>query len=102
MITIISLHPHFEPEMLGFIPSFMDEADPRPLKEQFQEKYSFGGGWFPIHGFDRDGTTLKYPEDPPLNPLCAIFFKNEVLYFYPHSLVLIEQENGKWEVARMD
>ena len=56
---------------LGFLPSFLSEADPRPAAEQIHANYTHGGGWNPrLHGqsFDPVTLALTYPGDPPLYP----------------------------------
>jgi hypothetical protein len=34
---------HSDPNFVGFIPTFLDLNDPRPAKEQFAERYEYGG-----------------------------------------------------------
>ena len=98
----IMLHPNATPEPLGFIPTFLDEADPRPAREQFQANYAFGG-WNPFHGFAlTDSGALKYPGDPPLPPLAETRLRNEIVRVYSHAWVTITKPDGAWEVARMD
>lgn len=94
------LHPRATFEHLGFIPSFLDEADPRPAREQFDERYV--SGWWPLPKFKLDGTTLKYPGDPPLKPYALIEFRDEIILVYEHDLVVIVQPDGGFEGARMD
>jgi hypothetical protein len=92
------------PDELGLIPSFIDQADPRPAREQFEEHYAHGGGWSPIKGFKRvrDTMTLVYPGDPPLTPIAAFMLRDEMIVVYEHALVAIVDRNGGFEVARMD
>jgi len=99
--TSRNLPPQHIEGIIGYIPDFLDEDDMRPAKKQFDENYF--GGWVPMDGFkmDDDGT-LHYPGDPPLRPLVIIKFKNEVIRIYQASFVSIQQEDGSWEVARMD
>jgi hypothetical protein len=35
--------PHATLEQMGFIPSFLDETNPRPASEQINERYIYGG-----------------------------------------------------------
>ena len=96
-------HPQFKPEMLGFIPSFLSESDPRPAREQIAANYAHGGGWSPIDGFSfpTDGK-LKYPGDPPYAPLAISKLRKEVIVFFDYSLLMIMQPDGSYEVARLD
>jgi hypothetical protein len=90
-------------DVWGFIPSFLDADDPRPAREQFNERYI--GGWRPAPprlGFDFDTVTLTYPGDPPMKPISAMQFRTEWVLLFPSSWVLILQRDGSWEVARMD
>jgi len=89
------------PEMLGLIPFFLDDQDPRPAREQFDSAYI--GGWHPFEGFTMlpDGN-LSYPEDPPTQLLAETKLRNETIRFYHHSWVSIIQPDGTFEIARMD
>ena len=93
-----------KPEHLGYIPFFLSESDPRPAAEQIGEKYV--GGWRPFYGFQLslDDMTLKYPEDPPMKPLASTQLRNEHIFYYEHSWVLILQEDDpeNWQIARLD
>ena len=44
------VHPRATPDMLGYVPGFLVDSDPRPAREQFNERYRFGG-WKPNRGF---------------------------------------------------
>jgi hypothetical protein len=98
------IHPKFEPETLGFIPSFLSEADERPAKQQIDANYRHGGGWRPASGFTLDTKTmnLNYPEDPPYRPLAMSTLRDEVLVFYDCAFLMILQKDGTFEVARID
>lgn len=95
---------HVTPEMLGYIPSFLDENDPRPAYEQFDDRYRHGGGWRPFEGFTlAEDLTLHFPGDPPFKPLAWTTLREEVIFIYQHAWVLIwHLPTKQWEVARMD
>jgi hypothetical protein len=101
-ILVIDLQ-RFHPDHVGEIPSFLDTWDQRPAREQFQERYVYGG-WRPQDGFKtRDGRpTLYYPGDPPLHPLACMALRDEVIFIYPHGYVAIFQPDGSFEACRMD
>lgn len=88
----------------GLIPQFLSAWDERTAKEQLDENYAHGGGWFSFGEgqWKLEGTTLHYPEDPPL--LCKGFtrLRNERICIYAHALVAIIQDDGSFEVARLD
>lgn len=96
-------HPRMTMEMLGYIPDFLSESNPRPAREQLNTAYSHGGGWQPFDGFrmEPDGG-LAYPGDPPMRVLAEAFMRTELIRFYEHSWVAIIQPSGEWEVCRMD
>lgn len=104
MMVWIGLHPQFTPEMLGFIPSFLNDENPEPAKVQIDNNYRHGGGWqkFDGHTFDPGRMTLSYPGDPPLQALALLNFRDEVLYFFDYAWLLILQKDGSWEVSRLD
>lgn len=101
MIMILEGH---HPDELGLIPSFIDQGDPRPAREQFNEHYAHGGGWLPIKGFQQPmgGSTLEYPGDPPYRPIAAFTLRDQMIVVYRYGLVAIFDRNGDFEVARMD
>lgn len=95
----------------GYIPDFLDEADPRPAAEQINEHYV--SGWQHFAGFklNEKNLILTYgvasddpydPPDPPMSPLSVMSFRKETLAIYESAWVLIMQEDKTWEVARLD
>src|SRR5258708_6821588 len=91
-------------DLLGYIPMFLSESDPRPAKEQFDLAYAHGGGWLPMNGWRLDLVTgwLKYPGDPVYKPIARAELRDEVIFVYEHAWVSIVQPDGSYEVARMD
>jgi hypothetical protein len=89
---------------LGFLPSMIDEHDPRPLREQLDRRYRHGGGWRPASGFSFDPTTceLSYPGDPPMLPLVMMTLRDEILLVFPHDFVGVVQADNSIEICRMD
>lgn len=99
----VSRHPRFTTDMLGAIPAFLNEDDPRDAKTQINDAYGFAGGWRSMPGFKMLGNgALKYPTDPPLPVLCETRLRDEVIYYYQFSWVAIIQPDGSFEVARLD
>lgn len=107
-------HPRASIEMFGFLPSFLDEADPRSAAEQFAETYAHGGGWSPFQeGNTKTVSTgafrflpngnLKYPGDPVTHLLGEARLHNkETIRIYEYAWVAIIQENGDYGIMRMD
>ena len=95
------LHPQMTVEHLGSIPSFVTDADARPAKEQFDERYI--SGWEPIDGFTlSDENVLQYPGDPSFVPRALVRLRDELIVFYDHAFVAIIQPDRSFEVCRMD
>lgn len=97
----IATHPRFSSDMLGFIPGFFSDDDPRPAREQIAERYQ--SGWHPINGCTMDERLqLCYPGDPPFIALAFGILRNETLVLYQHDFLAIIQRDGTFEVARVD
>jgi hypothetical protein len=97
-------HPRATHEMLGFLPKFLDNADPRPAKEQFQERYAHGGGWDPTSlRFTVTPQGLRYPGDPVMHLVAeGVLHGKETIRIYDCAWVSITQEDGTYEICRMD
>lgn len=103
----IAKRPRMKPEMLGFIPSFLSDDDPRPAREQINERYQHGGGWRPFQGFIMIPDGLLYKGDPMMRLLYETVLhstsdKPEVIRFYQHDWLAIVQRDGSYEIARLD
>lgn len=97
------VHPKATLEMLGLIPGFLSEDDPRPAREQLHANYSHGGGFTPIPGFTMlPNGDLSYPDDPLLAPLFETKLRDEIIRVYHHSWIAIIQPDGSYVVARLD
>jgi hypothetical protein len=105
-VTVYMLDPSVSPEALGELPWFLEEEDPRPAREQFDDRYV--AGWMPMPGFrlNKRNGHLTYPGDPPMRPFALMHLhRDEVIVFYPYAFVMIMKRDGKqdtFEVARMD
>ena len=97
----IPLHPAATPDMLGYIPTFLHESDPRPAAQQIAAHYV--GGWDPFPGFKLgERQQLIYPGDPPMSPLFMSTLREETIFFYDHAWLRIVQPDDTWEVSRLD
>jgi hypothetical protein len=103
MKEVYCFHPDAQ-EIIGILPHWLDEGDPRPAREQLDEHYAHGGGWRPFSGFEMDPETfaIKYPGDPAHVPLAGLMFRNELILFYESAWVAIIQRDKTYEIARMD
>ena len=102
--TVLILDMRYsDPHFVGFIPTFLDLDDPRPAKEQFAERYVYGG-WRNQEGFTNPGglPILRYPGDPPLEPIAMMALRDEAIFVYRHGYVSIFQKDGAFEACRMD
>ena len=91
-------------DMVGLIPYFLDENDPRPACDQFDANYQHGGGWRSMDGFklNHKTFTLTYPGDPPYKPLAMIALRKEKIFIYEYAFVCVLQPEGLFSVARLD
>lgn len=97
------IHPQFTFEMLGYIPQFLSEHDPRPARKQIDSNYKHGSGWSPFEGFTMlPSGDLSYPDDPPVRLLAEAKLRNETIRFYEHAWVAIVQPDGSYEISRVD
>jgi hypothetical protein len=95
-------HPRATLDHWGYIPSWLNEANPKTAKEQLNDGYAFGG-WQPFDGFTlAEDDSLVYPGDPPQKPISEIQFRDERVILYPSSWVAVVQPNRSFEVCRMD
>jgi hypothetical protein len=97
--------PGFRPDHLGFLPDILRRDDPRPVREQLEDRYAHGGG-YRAKSFDKfklgKNMVLKWPGDEPQKPLAATLINDELVVLYPHALLLVMQSDGKFEVTRVD
>lgn len=99
------LHPRVSEEDLGWLPLMLQESDPRPAREQFNERYAHGGGWRPFSGFtftEGEPPTIAYPGDPALSAIASTSLRNERIFLFPHAWVAIVQPSGEHEICSMD
>lgn len=91
-------------DIVGYIPTFLSESDPRSAKEQIDTAYAHGGGWEPFNGFtmDKETGTITYPGDPPMKPAAIAKLHDETIVVYPYAWVAIFQKDGSYEIARID
>ena len=97
------LHPQMQFGMLGFIPTFLDDHDTDPAAVQIHHRYV--GGWSPMQDekfrLDPETMILRYPGDPPIQPLAKTWLRDEEIVFYEHELLMIRQPDGKFEISRL-
>lgn len=103
MLQWTMLHPKMTMDHLGYLPDIILEEDPRPVKEQLEDRYRHGGGWRPNNGFKLlANNTLAYPGDPPFKPLATAQLRDEMLLFYDHALLAVVQSDRSFAVTRVD
>lgn len=101
--TWTMIDPRCTMEHLGFLPYFLDTANPAKARDQFNANYAHGGGWHNIPGFTmRPGDVLHFPGDPPFKPMAETRLRDERIVFYDCALVAVIQPDGSFEVSRMD
>jgi len=89
------------PAVLGLIPSFLSETDPRSAAKQIDAHYI--SGWRPQPGFSmRTDGALLYPGDPPMLPLALFDLRREIVRVYKYGYASITQPDGSFEVCLLD
>ena len=104
MIRFRLLHLRATPEMLGYLPGFIDPKDPDGAVAQLDKNYQHGGGWKSFSGFEmrKEDLSIKYPGDPAYPPLAQATLRDETIVMYPHGWVAVIQKDGSFDIARMD
>ncbi len=104
---------------LGVLPMIFDETDPRPAREQVNDRYSHGGGFVPFEGFTLHdegplAARMVYREGEPTESGEAEVVREyartqlvgpagrETLIVFEGSWVAVVQEDGSYAVCRMD
>lgn len=95
--------------VVGLIPDFFSELDPRPAREQAADNYAHGGGWRPMKGWvltwsrgDIGKAKAHYPGDPPMREISRGMLRDEMIIVFECSWVAIIQPSGSFEISRMD
>lgn len=95
------MHPRSNINMLGYVPGFIQDNDPRSAIEQINDRYI--SGWHSLKGFHmKENMYLTFPGDPPVMPLYSKKFRNETIIFYQHAWCAVVKEDGSFEVSRLD
>jgi hypothetical protein len=91
-------------DVLGFIPDFLNEGDPRDAREQIDAAYQHGGGWrqYAHFALNPDTLALTYPGDPAMMPLVITTLRDERVVIYQSGWVMILSPDGSYTVARLD
>lgn len=103
MLEFKMLNPSYTEADLGMLPFFAWESNPKSAKEQINDNYRHGGGWQSFQGFTfNKDTSISYPNDPPQHPIAIAKLRDEVIFVYEGSWVLILQPDRSYDVARID
>jgi hypothetical protein len=98
------LAKHASVEDWGLLLSFLDEENPASVAEQFAAGYGFGklyemSGKINLTSGQHESA---YSEDPPLDPLSILFFRDEQVILYPYAIVAIIKPDTPTFITRMD
>ena len=97
------IHPKADFEMLGFIPTFLNLDNPLLAAQQIDRAYGHGGGWNHFPGFTLlPNNNIKYPGDPETRLIYKTSMRDELIFFYEHSWLRIEQPDKTWQISRID
>jgi hypothetical protein len=88
--------------LLGFIPGII--LGRHSAEEEVNAGYAHGGGWHSFSGFSMDHAgVMSYSGDPDQFPVAkATNSLGETIYVYENAWVAIRQEDGQYDVSRMD
>lgn len=92
---------------VGYLAMFFSEMNPKSAREQANDGYQHGGGWFPFPGMDYYPDRLVYPgsggyPDEVYRLVAYARLRDETIRLYDSAWVAIVQSDGTFEVARMD
>jgi hypothetical protein len=101
-------HPDYDGvplrDLVGILPGFFSEDDPRSAAKQLDTAYAHGGGWRPMFkwSLNLNDLSITYPGDEPIHPYAKAQLRDEKLYLYPYSWLCIIQPDGSYEISRVD
>ena len=97
------VNPLYLPDLLGFIPSWLDNPVLRgeSAKEALEKQYIYGSMYENEESTVSSDGTMSYPGDPDLYPLVKTYRGEEVIYIYHYGLVSIVSKSGFF-CTRMD
>lgn len=103
-LTVAGFMAGITQEWLGFIPTFINPADPTPAAQQIDANYQHGGGWRPMKGWTLDPDTLaiSYKGDETYQPWAIAKHGDERIVFYDCAWIAIVQPDGSFEIDRLD
>ena len=98
------------PDRCGFLPEFLDPADPRDSITQLDANYAHGGGWSDFFGMTLVGwplvASLTYPgEAGRLETFAEVAraqMRDESIVLFESDWVAVIQPDGAHRIARMD
>lgn len=96
------VHPQATADMLGYVPGFVRADDPRPAREQIDDRYGQYGGWRPNPRWQLRDDSIIYPGDPPRPLVARATHGTETINFYAGAYIAIVQPDGAYEIARLD
>ncbi len=96
------VHPLATVDMLGFLPTWLDPADPRGAVDQFDEHYKRYGGWHDVPGWELRADRLSYPGDPDRPLIAKMRLRDETVMFFQGAWTAVVQPDGSYRVARLD
>lgn len=101
---IEALAKHASIEDWGLLLGFLDEENPASVAEQFAAGYGFGklynmGGKINSNSGRYESA---YAEDPPLDPLSILYFRDEKVILFPYAIVAILKPDTPTFITRMD
>jgi hypothetical protein len=97
----------FHPDLVGLIPSFICETDPRPVTQQIDDNYQHGGGWRPLPGMTLSPGLVLLGGDPePYRPIAITRLAERedqtLVIIFERGVTAVVEADGSYQVARLD
>jgi len=91
-------------DLLGDIPEWLSEDDPRSAVEQVDAWYQHGGGWRDFNGFTMHPTmkSIQYPGDPPFPLIAEAHLRDETILLFNGAWLAVVQPDLSHRIARID
>ena len=103
------------PETIGVLPMILMSNDPRPVKDQLDDRYSHGGGysvspgnWKYIPAEGENEATLQYTStsgeesDEALREMARTQIHDETCILFDYQFMAIVQPDASFVVVRVD
>ena len=103
-------------DALGYVPAFVNNIDPRPIKEQIEERYQYFTSWKQMAILDGEHSNaepgdvvfnaktlaFEYPGDPAMRATAKFEHNGERIYAYQYGVFVVIDAQGDAWYTRLD